>query len=211
MTIGIAAGFFLVPLGVTFALYYKIFSNILKAISFGLTVKSKPTGGLVNEPQTAKETSECVKRKSSRRRNWHNFILTLNISKDLFISLAITALTVIPVLIISVFEFDRGLSLDRHIYVWIFFRLCACLNPIVYPFFHSSYWHGYINVYEHVIYTKRQRTLSKKNKSARMRRQKEAKKRDDKLHAYLIRQQDKALKQKAQLFSVQNIQPINIS
>ena len=73
-----------------------------------------------------------------------------------------------------------------HLYPYVFFRLCASATPIIYPLFHSSFWKGYKNVYEHVVYSKRRRNARKKYKIVMIKNEKIKRNREIEMKALIL-------------------------
>jgi len=164
MFINVLAGICLIPMVATFFLYMKIFRNINKAIKLGLNYKKKPddefeamgfgpeTEETIKMKPTLREDEEDsgpskVEEQENRNTNLKDLIVALSLSKGLFISFSILALTITPFFVVSVFDFEKVWPTSLHLYAILFFRLCAAVNPIIYPLFHSSFWKGYKNVF----------------------------------------------------------------
>ena len=163
---------FMVPVVATFVLYAMTFANINRAVKLGLNYKPKPDDefgigfGCSDEsvrlplPQTnqveaddtvaePKETDESpsLGSKNKKAERLNDLRLALSLCRGLFISFFILTLTITPCIVISVYDFDQRFSTFAHIYPFLLLRLCATVNFIIYPIFHSSFWHGYINVF----------------------------------------------------------------
>ena len=88
--------------------------------------------------------------------------IIIKFSEGIFVSFLCKSIGNIPILIVHAFDTDRSWPTAIHLYAWLFFRLSAALNPIIYPIYHSSFWLGYINVYHRLFFTKKQIKLKKK-------------------------------------------------
>ena len=91
--------------------------------------------------------SKPEEQKENRNKNLKDLLVALSLSKGLFISFSILALTITLFFVVSVFDFEKVWPTSLHLYAILFFRLCAAVNPIIYPLFHSSFWKGYKNVF----------------------------------------------------------------
>ena len=173
---------FAVFLGSIFATYMKIFTTIKKAISLGLsaTTEQKPSNEIEQEEDVKLDSSKESEKKSN------NLTLALSISKGFFINFTFVALSIGPFFVASVFDFDKTWPAYAHLYPYVFFRLCASANPIIYPLFHSSFWKGYKNVYEHVVYSKRRRNARKKYKIVMIKNEKIKRNREIEMKALIL-------------------------
>ena len=168
----ILACILLVPLASIFVLYSKIHANIKKQINPDLIFKQKTSDGIQieNEPTEATETTKHnsdngdtetailkkqpdsseidetlnLKPKSDKKKR-KDLIVALRFSKGLFVPYALTAFSLISILAIFVFEFDQTSSAYIKMYIWLGYQMCATLNPIIYPLFNPTFWHGYKN------------------------------------------------------------------
>jgi len=157
----------------------KIFSTIKKALSLGLSAEQKPTTEIEQEEDINLESKDSEK-------NSNNLILALSISKGFFITFMFVALSIGPFLVASVFDYDKRWPAYAHLYPYAFFRLCAAANPIIYPLFHSSFWKGYKNVYEHVVYSKRRRNARKKYRIVMIKNEKKRRKHEIEMRAFIL-------------------------
>jgi hypothetical protein len=88
--------------------------------------------------------------------------IALKSSKGIFFLFLLKASCLVPILIVSTVDFDQKWPSIFRLYSWIFFRLSAALSPIIYPFYYSSFKHGYKNMYNRLVYGKRSIRIRKK-------------------------------------------------
>ena len=147
----ILACFFLLTLVAMFILYANIFAKIEQATHLGLATSKHSEKATKKQPDTEKIDESDTFLKTNRNKD-KSFKIASRLSKGLFVSFAITAVSIVPGFIVSVVDFDSTFPSYFHLYPWLAFRLCAAINPIIYPVFHSSFWQAYMNVYEHVVH-----------------------------------------------------------
>ena len=138
-----------------------------------------------------KERAEKLKKKPKMK-------IAFRFFKGLFITYAVTFFSLVLILTISVIDFDQNFSSYFHMYPWLVMRLCAAINPIIYPIFHFSFWKSYKIVFMHMMYSKRERSARKRLKLVRI---KNAKNR----RQYLMEMRALARQQQLELLARQQI------
>lgn len=147
MLYSILISLIIVPFSLLTFFYGSIFKKIKNSLSLGLTAPH------FNDVDTQMIIIRPTKIKMNKKLN--DLRLSLKFAEGLFVSFLVYSIAIVPFCLVNMLDYNHKYASYIHLYPWFLVRSWSSFNPIIYPFYHSSFRFGCKNVINVVVHKRK--------------------------------------------------------
>ncbi len=159
MLYSILISLIIVPFSLLTFFYGSIFKKIKNSLSLGLTVPHRNGYGDVDIQMII-----IRPKKIKMNKNLNDLRISLKFAEGLFVSFLVYSIAIVPFCLVNMLDYNHKYASYIHLYPWFLVRSWSSFNPIIYPFYHSSFRFGCKNVINVIVHRRKLAAKNRNNK-----------------------------------------------